>query len=176
MISFFITFKLFIIFFRDPSRLTVFENHRKSLIQHCEWSELRLHFEWTKVNQKCLKWFILANFWKPKACGQTVLLPDRSVLIGQKLMENAKIQKFKCDILSNFQTMWDRLELVRPIKSFNTLGKLLTMTKTGKKSISRFFFQKADFFYQFWNNELSKKSWKSLFYFISMRIHRSDQM
>ena len=29
---------------------TVFENHRKSLIQHCERSELRLHFEWTKVN------------------------------------------------------------------------------------------------------------------------------
>ena len=28
---------------------TVFENHRKSLIQHCERSELRLHFEWTKV-------------------------------------------------------------------------------------------------------------------------------
>ena len=30
--------------------VTVFENHRKSLIQHCERSELRLHFEWTKVN------------------------------------------------------------------------------------------------------------------------------
>ena len=26
---------------------------------------------------------------------------------GQKLMENAKIQKFKCVILSNFQTMWE---------------------------------------------------------------------
>ena len=29
---------------------TVFENLRKSLIQHCERSELRLHFEWTKVH------------------------------------------------------------------------------------------------------------------------------
>ena len=29
---------------------TVFENHRKSLIHFCERSELRLHFEWTKVN------------------------------------------------------------------------------------------------------------------------------
>ena len=28
---------------------TVFENQRKSLIQHCEPSELRLYFEWTKV-------------------------------------------------------------------------------------------------------------------------------
>ena len=83
---------------------TMFENHRKSLILHCERSELRLHFEWTKVHEKCQKWSILWSFWKPEACGQTVL-PDRSVLIGQKLVENAKIQNFKCDILSNFQTM-----------------------------------------------------------------------
>ena len=31
---------------------TVFENHRKSLIQHCERSQLRLHFEW---RQKLIK-------------------------------------------------------------------------------------------------------------------------
>ena len=31
------------------------------------------------------------------------MLPDRSVLIGQKLVENVK--NSKCDILSNFQTM-----------------------------------------------------------------------
>ena len=48
--------------------------------------------------------FILASFWKPEACSQTVL-PDRSVWIGQKLVKNAKSKKFKCDILSNFQTM-----------------------------------------------------------------------
>ena len=44
-------------------RCTVFENYRKSLIQHCERNELRLHFEWTKVYQKCQKWSILATFW-----------------------------------------------------------------------------------------------------------------
>ena len=38
------------------------------------------------------KWSILASFWRPEACGQTVL-PDRSVLIGQKLVKNAKIKK-----------------------------------------------------------------------------------
>ena len=40
------------------------------------------------------KWFILflSSFWKPEVCGQTVL-PDRSILIGSKLVENAKIQK-----------------------------------------------------------------------------------
>ena len=38
---------------------TVVENRRKSLIQHCERSELRLHFEWTKVHKKMPK---MANF------------------------------------------------------------------------------------------------------------------
>ena len=32
------------------------------------------------------------------------VLPDRSILIGQKLVENAKNSKFKCDILGDFQT------------------------------------------------------------------------
>ena len=90
-------------------RCTVFENHRKSLIQHCDQSELRLHFEWTKVDQKCQKWSILASFWKPEACGQTVL-PDRLILIGQKLAENAKIEKLKCDIFSDLQTLCLRRE------------------------------------------------------------------
>ena len=41
---------------------------------------------------------------KSEACGQTVL-PDRSVLIGQKMVENAKIKQIKFNIISNFQTM-----------------------------------------------------------------------
>ena len=48
------------------------------------------------------------QFWqvfeKPDAYGQTVL-PDRSILIGQKWLEKAKIEKFKCDILGDFQTL-----------------------------------------------------------------------
>ena len=48
---------------------------------------------------------ILAIFWKPEGFSQTVL-PDRLILIGQKLVENAKIEKSKCDILGNFQNMW----------------------------------------------------------------------
>ena len=48
------------------------------------------------------------QFWqvfeKTEGCGQTVL-PDRSLLIGQKLVKNAKIEKFKCDILGTFETM-----------------------------------------------------------------------
>ena len=42
-------------------RYTVFENQIKSLIQHCERSELRLLFVWTKVYQKCLIWLVFEN-------------------------------------------------------------------------------------------------------------------
>ena len=45
------------------------------------------------------------EFLKPKACGQTEL-PDRSVLIGQKLVKNAKIENLKCDILGDLQTLF----------------------------------------------------------------------
>ena len=68
-------------------RLTVFENHRKSRIQHCKRSELRLLF--SVVHWKCQKWSIFASFLKSEACGQTVL-PDRSIYKRQKLLKNAK--------------------------------------------------------------------------------------
>ena len=43
------------------------------------------------------------------------MLPDKSVLIGQKLAENAKIDKFKCDILGDFQTMWNQIDKAKSI-------------------------------------------------------------
>ena len=66
----------------------MFKNHRKSLIQHFERSELRLS------GQKLIK-----------DAKKGPVLPDRSVFTGQKLMENAKIEKCKRDILSYFQTL-----------------------------------------------------------------------
>ena len=55
----------------------MFENHRKSLIQHCEHK---------LSGQKIIKNAKNAQFGKffskTKACGQAEL-PDRSVLIGQ---------------------------------------------------------------------------------------------
>ena len=59
---------------------TVFENHRKSLIQHCERSELSLHCQTQSI------WRVFG-----KTFGQKVL-PDRLILIGQKLIENTNIQ------------------------------------------------------------------------------------
>ena len=48
------------------------------------------YFEWPKVKS---------------AKNSQIVLPDRSHLIGQKLLENAKIEKLKCDIFSYFQTL-----------------------------------------------------------------------
>ena len=42
------------------------------------------------------------------------MLPDRSSLLkGQNLVENAKIQKFKCDILGDFPTLCSGLKIVQ---------------------------------------------------------------
>ena len=53
---------------------------------------------WNKSNglvvHKIPKLLNLASFRNSKACGQTVL-SDISILIGQKLVENAKIKKSK---------------------------------------------------------------------------------
>ena len=67
----------------------------KSLIQHCERSELCLHFE-----LKMPKMVNLASFWKTEAFGQTVL-PDMSVFIVQKVFKNAKIQIRHFEYFSN---------------------------------------------------------------------------
>ena len=44
-----------------------------------------------KNDEHCPFWRVFEN---PKACGQTVL-PDRTVLIGQKLVENAKVESLQ---------------------------------------------------------------------------------
>ena len=80
---------------------TVFENHRKSLIQHCERSELRLQIEWTKVNSKCQKWYILKT-WSLWSNSVTCHVTFNWINIGGKC-QNKK--KSICDILSNFQTL-----------------------------------------------------------------------
>ena len=57
------------------------------------------------VDKSCLKMPKQDNsdkIWKLEFCVQTVL-PDRSFLLGQKLMENVKIEKFKWDILQHCQ-------------------------------------------------------------------------
>ena len=44
-----------------------------------------------KFIKNAKKWSILACFGNPEACGQTVL-SDKSILIGQKLVENGKVE------------------------------------------------------------------------------------
>ena len=56
-----------------------------------------------KSSLKMPKMVNLAIFWKLVACSQAVL-PD--IFTRQKLVENAGIEKFKWDILSDFETLW----------------------------------------------------------------------
>ena len=75
----------------------MFENHRKSLIQNCE-----LHFEWTKVHQRSQKWSTLFKL-AVEQCYQTGQFEW-----DKNWWKIKKIQKFKCDILGDFQTLWIR--------------------------------------------------------------------
>ena len=65
--------------------MTVLENIAQSRIQHLQPSGQKV----IKSAKNCAY------------CGQEIL-PDRSLLIGQILVENVKIHK--CDVLSKFQT------------------------------------------------------------------------
>ena len=67
---------------------TVFENHRKSRIQHCEQGELLLHFALTKVHQKCQKSSIWRAFDK--------LLSTQNVNVARNV---------ECDFFCDFQTL-----------------------------------------------------------------------
>ena len=82
---------------------TVFENHRKSLIV------TEVSYGYILSGQRLIKNAkngpSFCRAFQTVTCGQRVL-PDRSLLIRQKLVENVKIQKLKCNILSNFQTLW----------------------------------------------------------------------
>ena len=59
-------------------------------------------------------------FWKTEACGQ-IVLPYRSLSIGQKMMENAKLENYKCDFWGDFQTLWkmSQLSFFRMLWSFD---------------------------------------------------------
>ena len=84
---------------RTPKKdITVFENHRKSLIQHCE---LLLHFEWTKVIKNAKN----SQFDKSKTCylrsnSVTRQITFNRTKIGEKC-QNWKIQMRHLWMFSN---------------------------------------------------------------------------
>ena len=78
---------------------SVWKSQKKSH-SNCERSELYLHFDWTKVHYKWQKWSIWAT-WSLRSNSVT-----RQVKTDDKnWLKMPKCQKFKCDILSHFQTM-----------------------------------------------------------------------
>ena len=77
-----------------------------------------------------------------KQCYQT-----SQFFIGQKLVENAKIQKYKCDILSNFQTMclWKKVEnAFQKLKSPNDF--ILIFLRKDMKKVAKITFWRLFFF------------------------------
>ena len=74
----------------------MFENHLKSRIQHCIASEASYVYilsgqKFTKNAKNGQVWRVFENL---KTCGQTVL-PDRSLLMVQKLLENTNNTKMQ---------------------------------------------------------------------------------
>ena len=61
-----------------------------------------------------------------------------SVLIGQTLVENAKIEKFKCDILRDFQTLCEppTQDLSKKASKANRFGLILILFWANAKSAS----------------------------------------
>ena len=72
--------------------ITVFENRPKSRIQYCERSELRLHFEWTKVNKKCQKWSWI--LWSNSVTRQSLLKLDKNWCKIPKLRKMRHLSNF----------------------------------------------------------------------------------
>ena len=82
----------------------MFENHKNVEFEIAIKSYyVYILFEKTKDHKECRKNGQFGKILKPEAGGQ-VLLSDRSVLIGQKLVENAQTEKFKCNIFRLFST------------------------------------------------------------------------
>ena len=82
----------------------VFENQRKSLIQHCDRSELCILFS-GKTSLKMQKWSILANFrktWILMSNSATRQVNFHWTKIGGK----CQFEQLWCDILSKIQTMY----------------------------------------------------------------------
>ena len=51
--------------------------------------------------------FHFGEFLKTWSLRSNSVTRQVNFLIGQKLLENAKIEKLKCDILGDFQTLWE---------------------------------------------------------------------
>ena len=80
--------KRYVIVFTASQNYTVFKNHRKSLIQHYERSELRLQFEWTKSSLKMPKMFHFGEVFENlklavKQCYQTGQFFNRTKIGGK---------------------------------------------------------------------------------------------
>ena len=102
---------------------TVFENHRKSLINLASEASYVYILSGQKLIKKTKKWSNLASFWKSEECSQTVL-PDRSTFFN-RIKIGEKWQK------------WSNLAILKnlklAVKQCYQTGQLFNRTKNGGK-------------------------------------------
>ena len=95
----------------------MFENHRKSLIQHCERSELRFHFNKNAKNSQFSEFLKTrslrsnsvtrqVNFNKTKICGKCQRSNATSLLIFKHCAKPWSLQNYQ--FLSSLVTLCDR--------------------------------------------------------------------
>ena len=99
--------KLFVL---ASSIYIVFENLQKKAHSTLQAKRAALTYWVYKSSWKIPKIFYFSEFLKTWCYGQTVL-PDMSTLIGQKLLENVIMKKFKWDYLGEFQQLWERYNI-----------------------------------------------------------------
>ena len=87
----------------------------------------------------------MASFWNPEVCDQT-MLPDRSLLIRQKLVENAKIQTSKWDILSYCLTLWETIKNIFTfLEQFRNRSELASLARVTLFDLSAVFVGRDEF-------------------------------
>ena len=76
----------------------MFENHKKVSFNIAS----KASYFYNLSGQKLIKNAKNGPFWRLFEILKLAVLPDRSILIGQNLVENAKMKNLKWDILGDF--------------------------------------------------------------------------
>ena len=86
------------------------------------------------------------------------VLPDKSLLIGQKLAENVKVKKLSCDNFGNFQTLCK--DAFWEVKTF----KNMTFFDNDKKEKSKRPYLSLETIFQLWTQKIPNFNVSVLFH------------
>ena len=113
--------------------ITRYLKKQKSLIQHYERSELRFHFEWTKVYQKCQKWSILA--WDLRSISATRQVNINRTKIGGKCQNICFFTWRFRDNLGAFYKVWVSQNVSCELKTKSLVNSYWKSHPNGKDTL-----------------------------------------